>query len=431
LLMRRAPRIGGMEPGVALVDSAPGIAELTDLALRLDHSYLPVQGPPGTGKTYTSARAIVSLVEAGKRVGITANSHAVITNLLDEIMAASGERGVAVRVIQKAGESEGSVDPAVTVTDDNAVVAGVLDTGQVDVVAGSAWLFARPELSDTLDYLVVDEAGQMSLANVVAVSRAADNLILVGDPQQLAQPSKGSHPPGAGGSALDHLLAGSATIAPDRGLFLEQSWRMHPAVCTFVSETSYDSRLHSVPDCDRLVIHGDGGLGGTGLRWAPVQHESNRTSSLEEAVAIVQIVDDLVGRKWTDRKGIDAELGLDDILIVAPYNAQVNELRSALPAGARVGTVDKFQGREGAVAIVSLAASSAENIPRGLEFLLSRNRFNVAVSRAKALSIMVGSPDLLATRCRTVDQMRLVNGLCRFVELAQRVNTRVHDAGRG
>lgn len=420
ILLRRQPRVIGTSVG-PLTESAPGVDELTDIALRLDHSYLPVQGPPGTGKTYTSARAIIRLVQAGKRIGITANSHAVITNLLDEVMKAASEGDVVIRAVQKANDHQCSQRPDVMVTNSNPVVVNALAANDVDVVAGTQWLFARADMADTLDYLVIDEAGQLSMANVIAVSGVASNMILVGDPQQLAQPSKGSHPVGAGGSALDHLLEGLATIPADRGLFLEQSYRMHPSVCAFVSETSYESRLHSVADCENQKVDGDGAFSGSGLRWLPVEHAGNRTSSSEEADVIATIVKQLLGRQWTNAEGEEAELGLDDLLIVAPYNAQVNEIRAALPPGARVGTVDKFQGREGAVAIVSLAASSAEDILRGLEFLLSRNRVNVAVSRARAMSIVVGSAALLATRCRTVDQMRLVNGLCRFVELAQQV----------
>jgi uncharacterized protein len=418
LLLRRAPRLRGGHEG-KLTRGAPQIADLTSIAMRLDESCVAVQGPPGTGKTYTAARSIVQLIRAGKRIGVTANSHAVVTNLLDEVMVAAAEAKVSVRAMQKS--DRGSERDDVTVTGSNSDIESAIDARAVDIVGGTPWLFVRDNLVGAFDYLVVDEAGQLSLANVIAISRSAANLILVGDPQQLAQPSKGSHPPGAEASALSHLLDGAETIPPERGLFLEASWRMHPDVCRFVSERSYDGRLGSIADCARQHVHGSDLLSGSGLRWVPVDHSDNRNRSVEEAQTVASLVDQLVGRTWTDREGQELPLTLDDLLIVAPYNAQVHALLEALPEGAQVGTVDKFQGREGAVAILSLAASDAEAIPRGLEFLFDRNRLNVAVSRAKAMSIIVASPKLLTARCGSVEQLRLVNGLCRYTEMTERV----------
>ncbi len=366
---------------------------------------------------------IVALVKAGRRVGITANSHTVIGHVLDEVMDAADEAGATIRAMQKADDEERCSDQRVESTKSNAEVEAALQEGRVDVVGGTAWLFARPEFSGTFDHLVVDEAGQLSLANVVAVGGAAENLILVGDPQQLPQPLKGTHPPGAGRSALEHLLDGDETVPDDRGLFLGRTWRMHPEVCSFVSELAYEGRLHSVETCSSQRV-GDGPVvEGSGVRWLPVEHTENRTSSSEEVEAIAAIHAALVGRDWTDQHGVTKPMTPADILVVAPYNAQVHLLSERLGASARVGTVDKFQGQEAAVVVVSMTASSAEDVPRGLEFLYSRNRLNVAVSRARAMSIVVGSPTLLAARCRTLDQMRLVNGLCRFVEFADMTPT--------
>ncbi|MEO7555180.1 MAG: DEAD/DEAH box helicase, partial [Acidimicrobiales bacterium] len=283
------------------------------------------------------------------------------------------------------------------------------------------WLFARVQLEESLDLLVIDEAGQLSLANVVAVASAATNLLLVGDPQQLAQPSQGTHPDGAGVSALDHVLRGHPTIPDHLGLFLDRTWRMHPEICAFISEQVYESRLESEARCAQQRVGEGPLLEGAGLRWVPVLHEGNRISSAEEATAIKTLVQLLVGRPWIDEDGHRAPLGLNDILVVAPYNAQVNLLADVLPAGARIGTVDRFQGQEAAVVIVSMAASSAEDAPRGMEFLYSRNRLNVAVSRAQAMTVMVGSPSLLSVTCRSVEQMRLANVLCRYVEMAAHV----------
>jgi superfamily I DNA and/or RNA helicase len=288
------------------------------------------------------------------------------------------------------------------------------------VVAGTAWLFAREGMTETVDTLVIDEAGQLSLANVLAVAPAASNLILVGDPRQLAQPSKGTHPAGAEVSGLDHVLGDQATMPNHLGLFLYRTWRMHPKICEFISEQVYDGRLESEAHC--AVQHIDDGavVGGSGLRWIPVEHEGNRTSSVEEGEAVALAFEAMLGRMWTDHTAARAPLGIGDILVVAPYNAQVHLLTERLPPGARVGTVDKFQGQQAPAVLVSLSASSAQDVPRGMEFLYSRNRLNVAVSRAKALCVMVGSPTLLAVSCRTVDQMRLANVLCRYVEMAER-----------
>jgi uncharacterized protein len=308
--------------------------------------------------------------------------------------------------------------PMVVGVDDNAEVEQAIASGQADVVAGTAWLFARSALEGAVHTLVVEEAGQFSLANVVAMAGAARNLVLLGDPRQLAQPSKAAHPPGAEASALEHLLGPHATMPEERGLFLPVTRRMHPGVSRFVSEAFYEGRLESDPACARQSIAGAPPLAGHGVRWVSVEHSGNRTVSPEEVEVVKTIFADLMGREWTDRDGRRRPLEADDVLVVAPYNAQVARLDGALPAGARVGTVDKFQGQQAPVVVYSLAASSAEDAPRGMEFLYSLNRLNVAVSRAQGLAVLVGSPGLLRVHCRTVEQMRLANALCRFVEAA-------------
>ena len=350
---------------------------------------------------------IVDLVQQGKRVGITAHSHAVIGNLLDEVCRVAHERGVEVR-----SAPEGRGAPAVHVRDrrvherQRASARSASSSDEVDVVAGTSWLWARAQMRDTVDVLFVDEAGQKSLADVVAVSGAAKSIVLLGDPQQLAQPSKGSHPAGAEVSALEHLLDGADTMPDDLGLFLETTHRMHPKVCAFISEVAYDGKLHSEPDLERQSVDGE-----AGLRWVPVEHEGNRTASPEEAKRVGELIDDLVGSKWTDKTGKTRKLKLDDVLVVAPYNAHVACLQQHLPEGARIGTVDKFQGQEAPVTIYSMATSTADDAPRSMEFLYDLHRLNVAVSRAKALSILVCSPALLRVLCRTPKELRLANAL--------------------
>jgi predicted RecB family nuclease len=415
LIRGRVPRVFDHIHGAPLArPGESGSDAAVRLAPRLLGGCLAVQGPPGSGKTWTGAAIVVDAVRRGKRVGITAQSHKAIGNLLEGVMRRARTEGVAVRAMQRASESDLCAAAGVECATKNDVVDEALALQTIDVVAGTSFLFSRAELAQKFDLLVVDEAGQLSLANVAAVAGSAIDLVLLGDPQQLAQVSKGSHPPGAGSSALEHVLEGEATIAPERGVFLEASHRMHPEVCAFVSGIAYDDRLQPDPACAAQVI----AEVGAGLRWVPVAHEANRTRSEEEAAVVAGIVDDLRGRSWTDKDGQQSWLDLDDILVIAPYNAQVAMLAEALPPGARIGTVDRFQGQEAAVVLYSLAASSADDIPRGVDFLLSTNRLNVAVSRARALAVLVGSPALLRAPCNTTKQLRLVNALCRFVESA-------------
>jgi len=418
LLGRRPPRIAGTAAGAPLRrEGETGLEAAVRLVEGLDRSCLPIQGPPGSGKTHTAAHVILARLAKGRRVGITANSHAVITNLLAKVLELAPEVGVEVRAVQKADEGGGLDDPRVSSATSNERVDAALADG-ANLVAGTAWLFARPEMDGALDTLVVDEAGQLSLANVLAVAGTADRLVLVGDPRQLAQPSKGTHPDGVGVSGLEHVLDGHDTMPDHLGLFLDRTWRLHPEICAFISEQVYEGRLEPEPRCAARVIDEGPSVGGAGLRWLSVGHEGNRTSSPEEAHAVARLAGSLIGRGWTDADGQRRTLGPDDVLVVAPYNAQVRLLAEHLPTGVQVGTVDKLQGREAPVVIVSMTASSAEDVPRGMEFLYSRNRVNVAVSRAQALCVVVASPRLLTVTCRTVDQMRLANVLCRYEELA-------------
>jgi uncharacterized protein len=385
---------------------------------RAADSYLAIQGPPGTGKTTLGAEMIVDRLAGGRRVGVTSISHKVIGNLLDEVSREAERRGVALRALQKATAEQRCSSKTVEFTDSNQDVDDALAAGEVDLVAGTAWLFAREEIEGKLDDLFIDEAGQVSLANVIAASTCASNLAMLGDPNQLSQPSKGWHPEGADLSALDHVLDGAQTIPDERGRFLATTWRMHPDVCRFISEIAYENRLESAPECSRQRVGGDGDLAGTGLRYRPIVHVANRTSSVEEAGAVVSIFNDLLDRPWTDRDGVTRTLTVDDILVVAPYNAHVSLLANKLPSGARVGTVDKFQGQEAPAVIYSMATSSAAEAPRGIDFLYSVHRLNVAISRAQGLAILVSSPALLDVKAHTPEQMRLANAFCRLAEVA-------------
>ena len=425
LLLRLPPRLRDTAQGAPVAQ--PGEDSETAarrLALALNDGCLAIQGPPGSGKTYVGARMIVELVKKGKRVGICATAHKAITNLVDEVCRAAAEEEVPVRIVQKCDDGEGSTRPEVERTKRNEDVETGLG-GMFQVAAGTQWLFAREEMTGSVDVLFVDEAGQMSLANVVAISGAAKSLVLLGDPNQLPQVTQGTHPDGAGVSALEHVLAGAQTLPPDRGLFLETTWRLHPDVCGFISEVFYEGRLRPEAQNNKQQIGGLPPLAGTGLRYEPIAHQRNAARSSEEARMVARAVEALLGQPWTDAKGKTRPIRLADILVVAPYNAQVGEishlLRDRFGEGERVGTVDKFQGQEGAVVLYSMAASSPEDAPRGMDFLYSGHRFNVAISRASGLAVLVCSPDLLKVRCRTPEEMCLANALCRFVELSSNV----------
>jgi predicted RecB family nuclease len=372
----------------------------------LDGRHLVLQGPPGSGKTYTGARLIAHLMSLGRRVGVTSTSHKAMHNLIAEVE----KTGVRFRGLKKGDSYESAF---VTTSKKQADFSEPDD--DVLLLAGTAWLFSREDMRGVVDTLFVDEAGQVSLADALALGTCTRNVVLLGDPQQLSQVSQGIHPEGASASVLEHLLGGEDTVPEDRGLFLSRTWRMHPDVCRFISETSYEGRLHSIAACERQRIDSPG-LAGTGLRWLPVEHEGNRGASIEEADRIAAELELLVGGTFTDRDGHERRLGWDDVLVVTPYNAQVRCLRTRLGPRARIGTVDKFQGQEAPVVFFSMATSSGDDLPRNLEFLFSRNRLNVAISRAQSLAVLVASPQLLEIRCRTIEQMRMVNALCRFVE---------------
>jgi len=298
------------------------------------------------------------------------------------------------------------------------------------VLGGTAWMWAREDFADVVDVLFVDEAGQFSLANAVCVSPAASSMVLLGDPQQLDQPTQGTHPPGAERSALAHILQVGGqpvqTMPPDRGLFLERTWRMHPRITRFTSELFYEDRLDIEPGNERQALAGSGELDGEGIRFVAVTHaERDDTDSVEEAGVVASMVDQLlsVGATWTDRLGLEQALTQADILVVAPYNDHRVAVEEALVArgypGVRVGTVDKFQGQQAPISIYTMASSSADDAPRGMEFLYSLNRLNVATSRARCLTVVVASPELIRVRCKTPHQMRLANALCRLVEVAE------------
>lgn len=302
------------------------------------------------------------------------------------------------------------------------------DNGEVlacgaQLVAGTAWLFADVRADQQFDALFVDEAGQVALANLIAAGTCARNIVLLGDQMQLSQPVQGVHPGRSGDSALDYLLDSTATIPPDRGIFLATSWRMHPQVCRFISDAVYDGRLEPEAANVRrtLVLNSSAHrlLRPAGIVHASIEHQGCSQGSEEEAALVAEMYASALQQRYTDRDGVEHAMTVENILVVAPYNVQVNLLKRRLPPGARVGTVDKFQGQEAELVIVSMTTSSEENLPRNIEFLYSKNRLNVAISRARCTAIVIANPALLAIKCQTPEQMALVNLLCWVAEVGR------------
>jgi predicted RecB family nuclease len=406
LLRREPPRLKSGVLGESTED-------LISSTLGLDHAVLPVQGPPGTGKTFNGARMILAALTDGHRVAVTASSHSAIQNLLREVEKCAFAQGQTFTGIYKGGGYE-SPHELINTTEKNEEV-----TADHDLVAGTAWLFARAEHRQAFDLIFVDEAGQYALADAAAVSLATESMVLLGDPQQLPQVTQAQHPDGSGASVLEHILDGANTLAPEQGVLLTETWRMHPDVCRFVSERSYDSRLRSRPGCEQRRIDASGALSGAGLRAIAVDHEGRSQSSPEEAEVIAVSCRELLGGATvTGSDGVTRPLNEEDILVVAPYNLAVRCIREQLPAGVRVGTVDRFQGQEAPVVFYAMTCSAGEEAPRGIDFLFDDHRLNVAVSRAQCLAILVQSPRLLDADCRTLDTMELLDGVCSFVEFA-------------
>jgi len=388
-------------------------------AMTLRDSYLFIQGPPGSGKTREGARIAVALMRAGRRVGVTALSHKAIHNLLEAIHDEADAQDFTFRGVKRAHDEEGSD----TSFESRCIVSGldvdVCADPSFDLVAGTGWALTRLAVDvqvakRPIDVLLVDEAGQLSLADLLAVGTSARSLVLLGDPNQLPQVTQGSHPEGSGVSVLQHLLGSDVTVPPDKGIFLDLTWRLRPELCAFTSDAYYEGRLgHAPVTALRSLAAGNGPV------WLPVAHEHRGQASVEEADAIAAKVTKLLRSSFTDVDGTERPLGEGDILVVAPYNAQVRTLRSRLPDGVAVGTVDKFQGQQAPVVFVSMASSTPEDAPRGVGFAFDRHRFNVATSRAQCCAVLVCSPRLLDADCKTVDQMRLVSAVGRFVELSR------------
>ncbi|HEU4763583.1 MAG TPA: TM0106 family RecB-like putative nuclease [Gemmatimonadales bacterium] len=421
LLHRHPPRLGQPAGTDLRAPSEDIVSAAIRIATSMEPGVLCLQGPPGTGKTYTAAHVIAALVREGKRVGVTGHGHKVINKVLQDTAEVLQKSGDAIPALKYSTNRE-EIPGVQWIRSSSAPLASV-PTERAAVIGGTAWLFSRDDVVGHFDLLVIDEAGQYPLANAVGAGQAAKSLILVGDQMQLAQPRKGTHPGQSGLSALEYYLNGHATVPAHLGLFLDRTRRLHPAICGYVSEAFYEGRLEGIPGLERQQLDpppaGASVTATHGIVHLDVPHVGNESSSPEEVDRIVALSRELVGRRWTEAGGAARALTPADILVVAPFNDQVARLEAALGPDFRVGTVDRFQGQEAAVVIVSLTSSTLDDAPRGAEFLLSPNRLNVAISRARTLAIVVGSPELERVRPTTVRQMELVNRLSWLRQVAQ------------
>ena len=428
LLLARAPQFADRAPGARAQPDVVTKGSVSATIAALAVSALFVQGPPGSGKSTTGAHAVVDLLQAGKRVALAANSHKALHNLLRRIEEVARARGFHVDACHKSSDS--TADSRYEPLEAWPMVKDATSSGAYagcQLVSGTTFAWADATQRGAFDVIIVDEAGQISLADALVVSLAANNVVLLGDPQQLPQVVQGSHPLGTDLSILAHLLGDAATIGETRGIFLDTSYRMHPEIDAFVSDAFYEGRLRASAANAHNRVDASG-LPACGLAYLPVEHGGNARRSNEEAEQVVDIVARLMRGTVTLRDASPRPMTTRDMLVVAPYNLQrvkIAELLASAGLGSvRVGTVDKFQGQEAPVVLYSMATSSGDDAPRGADFLFDANRFNVAVSRAQALTVLVCSPALLRYQPRTIEQMKLVNYLCAFVERATAIAPR-------
>lgn len=438
LLKRQPTQLQVGSAPIGAVDTVREWQDMTNIVKALDSSSLAVQGPPGTGKTYSAANMILDLVKQKKRVGITAHTHNAVGQLIDEIVKHAADHGFAgthpVTVIVGTGEPDSESESGSTVMiarrKENPKVAK--EQSRYQIVAGTSYLFASEAMRKSVDVLFVDEAGQLSLADTLGVSLATKDLVLVGDPQQLKQPTKAAHPGESGLSALEYINRGCDVVPEGYGILLSTTKRMHPSITKFVSEQVYEGKLHSAPGLEHQAVSGTDWLAGSGLRWWPVEHSGRTTVAPEEVDCVVETFYSMLDREFTDKNSMKSKITPNDVFLIAPYNAQRSEMLRRLEAHTdaekhgitydfmrnRVGTVDKAQGDEAPVVLMSFTSSSADDISHGMDFF-SKQRFNVAVSRARALVVVFASPDLLDMNCKTIDQVKVANMLCRYVEVAE------------
>ena len=433
ILKKSYPKIKNIKEGEAIITEGDFLKESFKAVESMDSSYLYFQGPPGVGKTHTAAHVIIELIKKSKKIGITANSHKVIFNLLNKIeeLSVNEKNNFSFK-----GYHKGGSDPAKKYTEGKFVkhIGGTkkisgkshdkmdleFESMNVDLFSGTPWLFSRPACDEKLDYLFVDEASQLTTADIVAVSLSAKNVVIIGDQMQLSSPISAVHPGESGKSLPEFLLEDHDTIRPNKGVFIDKTRRLHPKLCNFTSENFYDGRLKNFDFTEKRKItflKKENLLPETGILMVDAKHKDIcRQKSEEEGKLVKDFYNRLLGSTFLDDKNTQKKMNEEDILVVAPYNVQVNYLKSILPKGAKVGTIDNFQGQEAPATIISMTTSDPESLPRNIDFFFSRNRLNVAVSRSQCLSIVIINKKIMQLACKKIEHIHLVNTFMKLLE---------------
>ena len=391
-LGKKYPNIKNIKQGDKIIQNNEFDKEIPKIISNLNDSYIYIQGPPGTGKTYQAANAITELLKQNKKIAITGLSHKVIHNLLYRV-----EEMASKKQIEFAGYKRGNLEDddqifngefIKTHSKDPIFMDALKETNSGQIFAGTKFHLASRYYDEQIDYLFIDEAGQVSLADLISIGNIAKNIVLIGDQNQLGQPIKGTHPNKSGQSILDYLLEGKDTIPEDRGIFLNKTYRLHPKINDFISSNFYEDRLICDDRTDRrnISFNKNSLIKDSGIHFIEMNHENNVQTSIEEFEEIKKLMNQMIGSEYDDN-GNKRKLTVEDFLIISPYNTQVNLLISKLEESKiknpKVGTIDKFQGQEAPITIISMTSSDNETLPRNKEFFFSRNRLNVAISRAR------------------------------------------------
>ena len=418
---RDAPKIKGIKKGEKIIKNNNFGVEIPNIILNLQNSYIFLQGPPGSGKTYQASNAIIELLKKNKKIGVTANSHKVIHTLLERVENLASKQKYMFKGLKKGNPDDPDTfyDGKFIKTDRNEkkYIDG-LKENKILLYAGTKYHLSQWYYQNKLDYLFVDEASQISVADLIALGGIAKNIILIGDQMQLGQPTQGSHPGESGYSVLDYLLEGKDTIPEDKGIFLNKTYRLHPKINSFTSENFYEDRLIvDQANINRKIEYKKNGIiRSEGIHTILMSHEDRSQQSIEEFEIIKKIIDQLIGSEFTDFDKSKRKINVDDILIVSPYNVQVNFLKERLIKGIRCGTIDKFQGMEAPIVIISMTSSSVEDLPRNKKFFFNRNRLNVAISRAQCASIILINPKLLESPLSDFEEFKLINNFQKLMK---------------
>jgi predicted RecB family nuclease len=416
MLERSNPDVKGIKEGSNLIDEDKDlISQSSEIVKNLNNSYLTIQGPPGTGKTYSSANIIIELMKAGKKVGVTSNSHEAIKTLLIAIEQQAESQNFEFSGMRKARSSDKYDWKFIK----DISTGKPLNFDEYSLYAGTSWFFVDPRMNKTLDYLFIDEAGQVALGTTIANATSAKNLVLIGDQMQLSQPMRAKHEGYARMSSLDFVLEDNDTIPADKGVFLNVTRRLNNKICNYISSSFYESRLTSDPITEtRSVNLKLDPIKNEGLFYVPIEHSGCSQRSDEEADLVEKTYNKIINKEF--KAGTSTgKISVKDIMVVAPYNAQANNIRERLKKkydDVRVGTIDLFQGQEAKVVLISMTTSDVDSLPRHKDFFFSRNRLNVAISRAECVAIIIFNKNLLLASTSSIKEMKLMNSFCKLLK---------------